>query len=420
MEIKDILERIALPARSNKHGFTNIEKLEAINNLIEESDSPFHLVRKTPNAWIYGQRPVSTNDNAVLITSHADIVDNMTEPSSTLIEEGENKGHFKGTYDNLGTNGVCVSLMINHDMPQNVYFSFTAEEESGRNTGARDSLEYIRGTSGRQPICMALDVTYEGYDENVLFTLEGAHGLTEKLRQEFIKEALKTEGEKRAFQVVPLKSKHDNSFLPKLYIVKDTSDPDESIFFAKANCNSCSICLPGDGVMHGNSGFYIKEPVMKGYEVSLAALIYQYTQTFPDKLEEIKDLKDKYVKKAKEIKEREAPKTTYSSSVLTGYSSSSDIRNGMTEEEWEDYVSFNASFNVHDEEYDTYETYMRDLADEMAYNYSPNEFDEYYEETIREFGLEGDEDIKEWLAGIFADVQNAIEESKDYDYDDYE
>lgn len=319
MEIKEILERIALPARSGKKGFKNTEKLEAIEQLLKEQNSPYTLIHKSSHAWIFGQKPMDLNQSTLLVSTHSDIVDRIQNPFSEYQEEEK---YFKGTYDNLGTNAACVNLMLNEPLSKDVYFSFTADEETGRCNGANYSLLYTKTTTGKEPIIFALDVTEEGYDNDRLFTIEGLHAKSEAFRQKMLHIFMKTEGEEQSFEVVPLKKNDDNSSLPKSYRSNSITMYDESVFYAKQNCNSCSLCLPGEGSMHSDSGFYVKEAVMKGFSLALAANILAFTQTDRVRIDEIKQEKDELVKMAKETAFRKKPTYNYGSdyTYYPGYS----------------------------------------------------------------------------------------------------
>lgn len=297
MEIKEILERIALPARSGKKGFKVTDKLEAVEALLSEENSPYYLVHKSSQAWIFGKKTPVLNTDCFLVSTHSDIVDGIKNPHSEYIE---NEKYFKGTYDNLGTNAACVNLMLNENLPDNVYFAFTADEETGRCNGADYALKYMKLASNREPMIFALDVTDEGYDNNRLFTIEGLHGKNEGIRRKMLEIFMETEGEEQSFEVVRLKKKDDNSFLPESYQAKNTTVYDESVFYANKNCNSCSICLPTDGSMHSDSGLYVKEAVMKGYSLALAAGILSFTTQDRTRIDEIKAEKDALVKQAKE------------------------------------------------------------------------------------------------------------------------
>lgn len=297
MDIKEILEEISLPARSNKRGFKETEKLDKIAEILEREKSPFHLIKKSDHAWIFGQNPVEFGKETVLVSSHADIVSDITKPFSEYNEETK---YMKGTYDNMGTNGACVEMMLNRQMPENVYFAFTAEEESGRFTGAEYSLAYMRNKSGSYPGVIVLDVTYEGYDHDRLCTVEGLHAPSEEERVGLLNRLMETEGSEQSFEVVRMKKKDDNSFLPESYQAKETTECDESYYYAKQNCLSFSLDLPTDGSMHSNSGLRTKEAVLYGYCDCLASAVYTMSKSFPDKIEELKAAKDAAVLNAKE------------------------------------------------------------------------------------------------------------------------
>ena len=298
MNIKDILEEISLPARSNKHGFKQTDKLDKIKEILERENSPFYLIKKSDHAWIFGKEDIEFGKESLLISSHADIVSDITKPFSSLKDD-----HFKGTYDNMGTNAACVELMLNRDMPDNVYFAFTAEEESGRFTGAEYALSFMRNRSGKYPSVIVLDVTYEGYNKNRLFTLEGLHAPAEDKRIKFLDLMLSGEGNEQSFEVIRMKKKDDNSFLPQSYQSSKTTDCDESYYYAKHDCLSFSLDLPTSGHMHSDSGLTVKEPVMYGYCDCLAQACYLITNSYPDRIEEIKAKKDDAVIKAKAVKE---------------------------------------------------------------------------------------------------------------------
>lgn len=298
MDIKEILEKIAYPARSNKDGFYVTEKLDAIASVLYEENSPFQLVEKTEHAWIFGQKEPEPGMSPILISSHADIVTFIKSPFSKMVDDDT---FFHGTYDNLGTNAAAVAMMLNHPMPEGTFFAFTSEEETGKCLGADYALSYIRMKTGCDPLCIALDVTDEGYDTNRLCTMEGFHAKTEEIRQHILLKMLSGEGNEQSFEVVKLHGKDDVSCLPKEYVAKGTTVFDESIFYAHKNCNSFSLCLPSDGEMHSDSGLYVKAPVMRGYELCLAQCIYLLTNTNRQLVDKIKQKKDDLVNQAKTI-----------------------------------------------------------------------------------------------------------------------
>lgn len=421
MDIKDVLERIAKPARSNKGGFYELDKLEEIEKLLQEQGSEFHIVKKTNHTWLFGKKEPEEGENALLVSTHADIVSSIKTPSSHLDEETR---YFKGTYDNLGTNGVCASLMVNADLPSNVYFAFNSEEETGKCLGARDALSYLKGEVKKEPIVLALDVTDEGYESNRLFTVEGLHGVNEFSRRKMLEVFMNTEGEAQSFEVLRLKKKDDNSFLPESYRNEELTIFDESVFYAHQNCNSCSVCVPGDGEMHNDSGFYIKEPVMRGYEVSLLANIYAFTGYNLAMIEELKAKKDRYVEEAKGIEEVDLrPKYSYYSPPSFSYEGGGGI--GAY-----DYRSFREKYGALyespeeglDEDEWSEEYYRYCSAIEEAYEfseaYAAEEFDLFYQDITETFGLGYSDELECELRSIFDEVKELQGLYEDEDYED--
>ena len=413
MEIKEVLEQIAKPARSNKNGFYDLSKLEAIEQLLQAQQSPFTCIQKTNYTWMFGKREPIEGENVVLVSTHADIVTSIVNPFSELDEE---TGYFKGTYDNLSTNAMCTSLMINQDLPENVFFAFNAEEETGRCLGAADALSYIKATTKKEPIVLALDVTDEGYENDRLFTVEGLHGANEFSRRKMIEILLSTEGTTQSFEILKLKKKDDMSCIPEAYQNEETTVFDESIYYAGQNCNSCSLCLPGDGQMHNEQGFYVKAPVMRGYEVSLLANIYAFTNYNLDKMATLQEEKSRFADAAKAIVTLDiAPKYAqiayFSDYQYKGHSGNIgkydhhgyrpsrhdyDFEYESPEEELEDYDEYEYEFAREQAIEDSYQ---------MAESYAEDEFDVYYQDILLMYGLNPEEELEQTFRSIFAEVK---------------
>ena len=366
MELKEILEKIALPARSKKTGFYETEKLEAIKTLLEEEGSPFHLIFQNEHTWIFGKKEPEQKKFSILVSSHADIVNGITKPFSEFDEE---KKYFKGTYDNMGTNGACVALMLNEDVPDNVYFAFNDEEETGRCLGAGEALKYVGLTSQRKPFCIALDVTDEGYDNDRLFTLEGMNSTSAAIRERVLKLMLAADGEKQSFEVVKMKKDDNVSYLPKSYVSDELTVFDESVFYAEQNCNSFSFDLPTEGSMHSDSGLYVKEAVFKGYVKSLLQTIYVLDAVYPDRQEAIKKEKDELIQEAIDTPFR---KTSYSYSEGS-YGSS--------------YGSYYSSMGYSDYGYGGYSRYSKGNPYSYLHDYDEDDDPDYT-------GWEGDPSVE--------------------------
>lgn len=416
-------------ARSGKKGFKVTDKLEEVKRILEEQGSPYHLVRQSDHSWIFGQKDMEDRQGVLMVSTHADIVDHIKKPHSKLNHE---KDYYRGTYDNAGTNAVCAHLMATEELPDNVYFAFTAEEETGRCTGAEDALSYVREVTGKEPIILALDVTDEGYESNRLFTVEGLHGVNESSRRKMLEVFLSTEGEEQSFEVVKLKKKDDNSFLPKEYRAEGLTVFDESVFYARSGCNSCSICLPGDGEMHGDSGFKVKRAVMEGYEASLLAAIYSFERANPEKVEELKARKDELVKEAKETtfwKERyfsnySTPSySTFGSSggsTFYSHATSRDLYDGSF---YDDYGEGLHRYSGYTPDYE--EDYMFqqavDDAYELAESYAEDEFEVFYGDIVAMYGIKKDDGSRAVFQGLFdecMEMRRAYADDELLDIDD--
>ena len=65
---------------------------------------------------------------------------------------------------------LLYEMMKEQDFPNNVVFAFSGEEETGRMLGAKNVAKLLYPE--HRLICIALDVTYEGFDNNSLYTVE--------------------------------------------------------------------------------------------------------------------------------------------------------------------------------------------------------------------------------------------------------
>lgn len=354
--IDDILNTIKYPARSNKEGFYETKKLDVIEAYVEKIPN-YSLLHKGKNSYIFGKKTPGKDDDVILVSSHSDIVKQITQVSS---EHDADNHFFKGTYDNLGTNAALIYLMITNNLPENIVFAFTADEETGRCNGAAEAIDVINNWTGKDPhLCVALDVTDEGFNNKIL-SLEGLtldDDQYKKVRDAF----MLTEGEKESFHVIKA-AKNDACPFPKSYIGGDCTMYDESIFYRHAKQHAISVCLPGDGVMHGNSGFYVKESTFVGYMLSLQYFLENYTRDTKnlskaeiDNIERLRDFKDYLTSKTEKIKI--ATQTQYFHNFMT--------YDFDDEEEEADVRAFNASFGIQDpDEFDDLEDYKDTIHDE--------------------------------------------------------
>ena len=313
----DILSKVAAPCHSNKSGFTETTKLDNIRELLK--DSGYHEIL-LPNAQIW--RKDDTTPIDVLVSSHADFVKEITKPYSKLGDDG----YYDGTYDNAGPAGASVIAMLEGDIPANVVFAFTADEETGRCNGAGQALEYVTCLGYENPLCIALDVTYEGYDDGLLYTIENlSSGHKKNEDMNFINSVGSTimslektsEDENITYpptcSLVRLHKDATPENLSKEFIAKECGWYDEAQFYVHQHMRSFSICLPSNGEMHANSGLDVRQPEFEGYLNALESVIYTYSlepslaqERIAPKAEENASLMRKDLTLVKEEEEQEA------------------------------------------------------------------------------------------------------------------
>lgn len=410
--LNNVLEKISLPARSNnKEGFTTTDKLDAIDKVLE--DSSYNKVYSTKNCVIYGKSVPKKGDKCILVSSHADIVSGITNVSSEYKDR-----YYHGTYDNLGTNASAVSIMLNDNklIDNNVYFAFTAEEETGLCTGAKDAFTFITEKSRINPTCIALDVTDEGYEENELISIEGLRG-SKQMQTMLHDKLVELDGDSLSFGVTKASSKEYTPF-EDAYITCDYTEFDEGLFYGKnLKQNAFSCCLPTDGYMHSNTGLNVKESVFIGYIYSLDTLLQTLTNTLDkSKISDIKAFKDYLVYKTEQISKTPAPQFKNNFPL---YHQSWGQSWGMEEEIYED------------EGYDDYselvDALMKDengaIIDEEAYEYAyetlmdfassyPDDYDTYISDVIEVYG-----DVPEEIAKQAYDEFYGLCFDDDIEYD---
>lgn len=306
---RDILEQCAVPCYSNKKGFTNLTRIEAIRGLLKKSGYK-EIFLNTVSIWHKGDLAKQAEKDCILVSSHCDLVKNITKPYSSLDENG----YYRGTYDNIGTNAAAIITMLEGDLPSNVMFAFTSDEETGRCQGAKDAVSFLKSMNIKKLTCMALDVTYEGYDEGMLASVENGTKDADFLKK-IAKSALATEADRQTFCFVRKTRKAFPENLPKEYICKDTGLYDEAMAYGEIGQKSFSLCLPCDGEMHSNSGVKVRQPVFEGYVNTLKGMLYSLTKTHVNQLTAIQIEKNTLLDRTTELLEQEkAKRKSYSRS----------------------------------------------------------------------------------------------------------
>ncbi len=395
-----VLENLAKKCYShNDTGFYVKDKLEAIKKELECTE--YHIIEK--DHFLFCHRPtlkdLDKNSEIIIVSSHADNVEEITKPFSEL---SENNQYLKGTYDNLGTNAASTILMQENQMPDNVIFAFTANEESGKCTGLKAIVDNLRNLGYNNLKGIALDVTYEGYDEGMLCSLEN---MSTDMIETSYQTLLSLEPEDtQTFTVTPISNKKRPKDLNDEYDSGSTGMFDEGMAFKKRNVPACSLCLPCDGDMHGNSGVKVRQPQFEGYVLSLEALISSLCKTNDKLIEQNKEKRKALSGLTADLIEHE-PKPKYNFyGYGSGYSYQDIDYGGYYETPW---ISEDDEFDMQMES---------ELCELASYCRSPEEF---FEAAELNYGCDiTDERTILYLSQFLDCIPNYHNEDYDEDYDD--
>lgn len=372
----DILSEMSVLCRSDYRGFTDKTRLEVIGKLLKDSeyDESYHgsLCR------MYSKKPISEiGDNVILVSSHADTVFSISKCSSKLDEK---TGWMRGTYDNQVTNAAAVIAMLEMELPDNVVFAFTGEEETGSMRGASEAADFLH-KKGKRLFAIALDVTPDGFRDNVLNTIEncvvgGQNALNQVANAAIMLEPKDGQG----FLFVKADRNNIPSDMDRTYLASTTGMCDEAYGYRDKRIPTFSFCIPcGLGNMHSDYGVAIKAPVFEGYILSLSAFLWSLQKEFPREgyVEEIKEKKGALIQRAKEIAEPEKtplskPIYHYTPTVFPSHSNG-NLPYHNTDYDYDDYEE-------DDDEVENIATW-RSFLRAKALEYEPDEMEQFVKDT---------------------------------------
>ncbi len=274
----DLAEKMSVPCHSDDNGqFVkgHSERLGIIKNELQDTD--FKLCEENEYFLLYAKKPLQEMDGRVLlVSSHADCLQNKKVFKKT-------NDSIHGIFDNALTNAVSVYLMKYCDMPDNVIFAFTADEEH-KSRGAKHLIRYLKSFSIAFN-AIVLDVTYSGYTFGADFTIE--NDFIYKDQEEWIRSIIDCaidSGSKWKFVQADEEMKSDNpedyfesGEIRDILAEKDEDAisyewnsfeealADESYMYDKHDISCFSFCIPcdaeftcKDGNMHDPKGFGVK------------------------------------------------------------------------------------------------------------------------------------------------------------------
>lgn len=193
-ELIRLLQVTEIPVGSEtKDGkFKSLERLNVIQKEVETSGSRYKLIAGKNNYFkLYGQASLEEladkYNKVVLVSSHADNL--QMEPKFD-----DRGAMINGIFDNSSTNASCVYAMKYAELPENVLFAFTSNEEDD-SKGAKKVAKKIEKYFNWMSIdAITLDVTL-GLHNGADFTLENALLFKVNEGEEFLDKILNaTEG----------------------------------------------------------------------------------------------------------------------------------------------------------------------------------------------------------------------------------
>ena len=243
-ELFAILQKLSVLNRDNKNVFTNTERLDAIAELLRDSD--YQRVDAEGLFHMYSRKPVSELRGPVfVVSSHVDCEYHITK----CFAEYKDDETLLGTFDNSITNAAIVYLMVNGRLPENVLVAFTGdEEETGR--GAKGVIRYIRRNKLDVINVFVLDVTEVGWNKEADFTIEN------DFWDDYFGRKLVDLAQQTGFswRYVPGELDDIPRYIPKDRIEHIEAYDDESWDYDEADIPCFSLCLPTKGEMHCNDG----------------------------------------------------------------------------------------------------------------------------------------------------------------------
>ena len=270
-EFIDILKRMIKPCQTGQTGTFPEDngKVLFIKEYLKESP----LLFGTPSVICYGQ----TDFPKVILSAHIDTVPSMKH---FFLNEDEKNGFLYGNFDNALSDAVLVSLIKDH-FRKDVWYCFTADEETGRCRGIKDVLSMYFDMLGREDaVGIALDCTYENKNG---FTIENIR-IPEEKRERGLFSYLYEK--KLPFRAVYPYGAKANASLHEEDISAFPSWFDEGTFYGdyirKGILSSAfSICIPVMGEMHADSGCMARTDDIEAFLSGTDMILSYFTKTEP-------------------------------------------------------------------------------------------------------------------------------------------
>jgi hypothetical protein len=245
--IKQIVKRIACRGDDDGERFTDTARVDAIAECLKNSQ--WQIFHDGELAKIYAHQKFDATRPVVVVSSHVD----MVAEQCYAICDGE---FWKGSFDNLITNAVVVSCMIENVFDGNVLVAFTGDEEEDGG-GACEVAEMLSEKGVDVKYVVVTDVTEEGWRQAKALTIENVLPEDDLEAQQEMVAMLKR-------SVIDI----DNNPL----IIVD-GEPDEAWEYDEFDLPCCSVCMPCCGDMHSEEGVGIRSSKIGIYANALISLV---------------------------------------------------------------------------------------------------------------------------------------------------
>lgn len=262
MQFYEILGHMMTPCRDDGKRFTQTERIDAITRLLW--DTRYRRINPQGLFLMYAAQPVERIERPVVISSHIDIVDNI----SRCFTRREEDDMILGTYDNGITNAALLYLMIHERLPENAVAVFTGNEENSLR-GAKQTAKFLRNRGITPAAVIVLDVTEEGWEEAADFTVEndfwddgfgaalaaGLRGVTEK------------------WVFVPSDTANVPDYIDPGRVIPREAWEDEAWEYDEHGLTCFSMCLPVRGGMHSDEGVLARRSGAENYVSALGKVV---------------------------------------------------------------------------------------------------------------------------------------------------
>lgn len=262
-DLISILHTLSVPNRDNGRVFTDTERLDAIAELLRES--PYERVAADGLFHMYSRVPIEAIEEPVVIVStHVDCEYHITKCFTKQVDDDT----LLGTFDNSITNASAVHLMLSTDLPDNVLFAFTGDEEEG-SRGATDVARFVEDNRLEVLNIYVLDVTEVGWKREADFTVENDFW-DDDFGKRVVDLACDTGYQ---WRYVPAYPDDIPSYVPKDRVKMTEAYEDESWEYDERDLPCFSLCLPTKGDMHCDDGILARTVSFRRYTEVLGRML---------------------------------------------------------------------------------------------------------------------------------------------------